>query len=534
MKPERGTFGVARWMLGAVILAGAGAGGRPAEAGGGHTLVLTDRGLVRGVETADVRAFRGIPYAAPPTGGARWQPPGPVARWEGVRDASAFAPHCAQPASPFGTASVSEDCLYLNVYTPKDGFLHRDLLRGHPVMVWMHGGALLVGESDGYDPTRLVDAGDVIVVTINYRLGALGFMAHSALTAESPDHVSGNYGLLDQQAALRWVQRNIARFGGDPHRVTIFGESAGGSSVTAHLASPLAAGLFQRAIVESGAYLLAPSTLAVGEERGQALADRAGCPDQTAACLRALPVPTLLANQGPSPSAQPVIDGLVLTQAPRTAFESGQFNQVPVLEGSNHDEWRLFVALNIELVAGPVTPEGYPAAIAATLGIPEAATAPFAAEYPLEDHASPGEALAALGTDGVFACNARRAELLLSAHVPTYAFEFNDEDAPQRFLPPVSFPYGAYHAAEVQYLFDSPSRVPSEPLDQDQQQLAAAMVDYWTTFARTGQPNRPGRRFWPRFRADSERVLSLDTPARAVETDFAADHHCDFWAALGR
>jgi para-nitrobenzyl esterase len=534
MTPQRGTFRVARWVLGAVVLASGVAGDRAAGAGSGDTLVLTDRGLVRGVERSEVRAFLGIPYAAPPTGAARWRPPGPVARWDGVRDASAFAPHCAQPASPFGTASVSEDCLYLNVFAPKDRFGGRDFPRGHPVMVWIHGGALLVGESDGYDPTRLVDEGDVIVVTINYRLGALGFMAHPALTAESPDHASGNYGLEDQQAALRWVQRNIARFGGDPHRVTIFGESAGALSVHAHLASPSSAGLFHRAIVESGAYLLSPPTLAVGEGRGQTLASRAGCPDQSAACLRGLPVETLLANQGPSPSAQPVIDGVVLTQPIRAAIESGQFNRVPVLEGSNHDEWRLFVALNIELVSGPVTPEGYPAAIAATLGIPVAATAPFAATYPLEAYASPGEALAALGTDGVFACNARRAELLLSAHVPTYAYEFNDDRAPQRFLPPVSFPYGAYHASEVQYVFDTESRVPSEPLDADQLALADAMVDYWTTFARSGQPSSFGRRLWPRFRADSERVLSLETPARQVETDFAADHHCDFWASLGQ
>ncbi|HKE17821.1 MAG TPA: carboxylesterase/lipase family protein [Kofleriaceae bacterium] len=520
--------------LGMILAAAVTAGPRPAQAhGGGGTVVLTDEGLVRGVETPGVRKFLGIPYAAPPTGDRRWRPPAEAARWHGVRDASQLAPHCAQPASPFGAASTSEDCLYLNVFTPREGAARRDFLRGHPVMVWIHGGALLVGESDEYDPTRLVEQGGVIVVTINYRLGALGFMAHPALTAESADHASGNYGLMDQQAALGWVQRNIARFGGDPHRVTIFGESAGALSVHSQLASPRAAGLFQRAIVESGAYLLAPASLAVGEGRGSDLAARAGCADQTAACLRALSVATLLAVQGPSPSAQPVVDGLVLTQPIRTAFETGQFNRVPVIEGSNHDEWRLFVALNIELVAGPVTPEGYPAAIAATLGIPVAATAPFTAEYPLDEHPSPGEALSALGTDGVFACNARSAELLLSQHVPTYAYEFTDADAPQRFLPPVSFPYGAYHAAEIQYLFDIGSPIPAD-LDEDQQRLADAMVDYWTTFARTGQPSSPGRLPWPRLRADSERRLTLDTPARSIETDFAADHHCDFWAAPGQ
>lgn len=529
---KRGTSGATRRWLGAMVLAAAWVAGAADAAAG--ALVFTDKGPVRGVETRTVRKFLGIPYAAAPVGERRWQPPQPHPRWHQVRDASAFAPHCAQPASPFGVATVNEDCLFLNVYTPNKGFFHRDFLRGHPVMVWIHGGALLVGESDGYDPTRLVEQGDVILVTINYRLGALGFLAHPALSAESSDRVSGNYGVLDQQAALQWVQRNIRRFGGDPDRVTIFGESAGGLSVHTHLASPRAAGLFHRAIVQSGAYQLSPPTLAVGEERGRAFATRAGCADQSAACLRALPVQTVLANQGGSPSAHPVVDGVVLPQTIRAAIESGQFNRVPVVQGSNHDEWRLFVALNIELPTGPITPERYPGTIGATLGIPEAATAPFVAEYPLDRYPSPGEALGALGTDAIFACNARRAELLLAAHVPTYAYEFNDAEAPQRFLPPASFPYGAYHAAEVQYVFDTASRIPAPPLDEDQQALAAAMVDYWTTFARTGQPNSFDRRFWPRFRADSERVLSLETPARQVETDFAADHHCDFWATLGR
>lgn len=492
-------------------------------------VVWTDEGLVRGVETPKVYKFLGIPFATPPVGELRWRPPQPAARWVGIRDASQFAPHCAQPAGWFiGTPSTNEDCLHLNVFVPRKA-LHDE--RGdRAVMVWIYGGGLTTGESDGYDPTALVVNGDVIVVSINYRLGALGFLAHPALTAESPHHVSGNYGIMDQQEALRWVKRNIRRFGGNPHRVTVFGESAGGLSVHAHLASPLAGGLFHRAIVQSGAYLLEPPTLAEAEAVGLEEAAAAGCPDQTAACLRALSVESVLASQG---SANPVVDGFVLPRTFASALESGKFNRVPVLQGSTRDEGRQFVALNFELPFGPITPDLYPVFVAAILGLDEAGAAPLVAEYPADAYPTPGEALSALLTDGFFACPARRSELLLSTYVPTYAYEFNDTNAPQRFLPPVSFPYGAYHASEVQYLFDIPVIVPAPPLDSEQEELADAMVDYWTAFAKTGQPNAKGEPSWARFRSGSEKMLSLETPRRIVRRDFAANHNCTFWAALG-
>ncbi|MBC7976123.1 MAG: carboxylesterase family protein, partial [Myxococcales bacterium] len=222
----------------------------------GAVFALTTEGFVRGITTDATRQFRGIPYAAPPVGDRRWKPPQRAARWPGVLDTTQFRNHCPQAGGPFGEASDTEDCLFLNVTTPREL-----AFRLRPVMVWIHGGGLTAGQSDVYDPTPLVDQGDVIVVTINYRLGALGFTAHPSLTAESADAASGNYGLLDQQEALRWVRRNILLFGGDPTRVTIFGESAGGLSVHAHLASPTSHGLFQRAIVQSGAYQLAQPSL---------------------------------------------------------------------------------------------------------------------------------------------------------------------------------------------------------------------------------------------------------------------------------
>jgi len=519
----------------------AGDGSLQRTAGDHAAIAVTDDGIVRGLATATTREFRGIPYAAAPVGDLRWQPPQRHARWHGILDATQFASHCPQIAGPFGQASTTEDCLFLNVFTPNTR--HDDDRRDgrddgpdgpglRPVMVWIHGGALITGESNDYDATRLVEQGDVILVTINYRLGALGFLAHPSLTAESPDHASGNFGLLDQQEALRWVQRNIRSFGGDPSRVTIFGESAGGLSVHSQLASPTSHGLFQRAIVESGAYQLTVPPLAAVEATGTAFATRAGCTDQSAACLRGLSVDQVLANQDSGiAGATPVIDGKFLTQSIGAAFASGQFNRVPVMEGSNHDEWRLFVGLT-DLVTGPTTAAGYPAAIEATLGVPAALVPLFAAQYPLANFPSPDLAVSALGTDAIFACNARFASQQLSQFVPTFAYEFNDENAPQRFLPPVSFPYGAAHASEIQYLFGLPVTVPAPAFDAGQEQLSSAMIDYWTSFARTGQPSSSATPPWAPFQTTSDTAQSLVPSTPRAETGFAADHRCAFWDAL--
>ena len=256
---------------------------------------------MQGKTAARPSEYLGIPYAAPPVGALRWQPPQPAAPWHGIREATSFAPHCAQPGSPFGVASTSENCLYLNVYTPA-GARGRNL----PVMVWIHGGALVVGESDDYNPAALVQHG-VIVVTINYRLGVFGFLADSALAGRLGGP-SGNYGLMDQQAALRWVQRNIGGFGGDARNVTVFGESAGGLSTLAQLVSPGARGLFQRAIVESGSYDLTQASLAEAEAAGAAFAATVGCASNTAACLRSLPVSTILDNTS-TPGTSPTWTG---------------------------------------------------------------------------------------------------------------------------------------------------------------------------------------------------------------------------------
>src|SRR5580700_9135046 len=435
-------------------------------------VVGTANGAVRGLASGAVDEFLGIPYAAPPVGALRWQPPQPAASWPGVRDATQFAPHCPQVAGPFGQASTSEDCLYLNVFTPTGG-------GRHPVMVWIHGGALVSGESNDYDPTQLVADG-VTVVTINYRLGALGFLAHPALAGANGQ--SGDYGLEDQQAALRWVQRNIANFGGDPRNVTIFGESAGGLSGVSQVASPQARGLFEKAIAESGSYNLTQTSLASAEAAGEAFATKAGCASQTAACLRSLPVSTILADQDAS-GYTPNINSEVLPTSIGTAFATGNFNRVPIINGTNRDEWRLFVALS-ELEGNPVTASNYQAMISSTLGVPSAAAAVIAAKYPLSAFPSPSVALGAVGTDAIFACPALVIDQSVSHFVPTFAYEFNDENAPELFLPPVSFPYGAPHASEIQYLFGLTAAF-GKPLSARQQQLAATMKGYWTKFAKS-------------------------------------------------
>lgn len=479
-------------------------------------VVATTGGLVRGVVTENTHQFLGIPYAAPPVGALRWQPPQRAERWSGVRDASEFASSCAQPPGLLNVPSTAEDCLYLNVFTPAKRVRHA------PVMVWFHGGAFVSGSGDLYDPTDLVRDG-VTVVTINYRIGALGFLAHPAL-ADSPGGASGNYGLMDQQAALRWVARNIARFGGNPGNVTVFGESAGGLSVLSQLVSPGARGLVDRAIVMSGAYSLTQPSLADAEAAGQTFAAAAGCADQSATCLRGLPVTTVLANQ--RGDYVPNLDGRVLRQSVGTALAAGQFSRVPIINGTTMDEWRLFVAVS-ELAGFPVTADNYVATIAATLSVPAEVAAVVAEEYPLSAYPSPAVAVGAVGTDATFACPALTVDTLASRHVPTYGYEFGDRDAPP-LLPPTSFPHGAAHGYELSYLF----RFPVDPLSPEQEQLADTMRGYWTSFAARGVPRTPGAPTWPRFDAATQELLSLVPPRPRVATDFATAHHCAFWSQL--
>jgi para-nitrobenzyl esterase len=505
-----------------------------------HSVAHTESGLVMGSATGGINEFLGIPYAAPPVGALRWTPPKPYGFFPGFfLQATQFGSECTQPGGV-----GSEDCLFLNVYTPQNQSaedLLKDHGRGLPVMVWLHGGSFTNGSSDPYDPTRLVKKG-VIVVTLNYRLGYLGFFAQSAIDAEG--HLNGNYGLMDQQFALKWVHDNIAGFGGDPDRVTIFGQSAGGQSVYAQLASPLAAGLFGGAIAQSGSYVnfqdyfdfivplaVAETTGTAGVPAGAAISATVGCADQTASCLRAVPASALVAIE-PS-RLYPFADGTLLTQTISAAFASGQFNRVPVISGTNHDEWRYFVALEYDLVGNPIlTSAEYDTAMTALWG--PAYQPSVLSLYPFANYPFGGEALGASGTDGIFSCPARNADKSLSNFVTTYAYEFNDENAPppqSSFGGLLTFPLGAYHSAELQYLFTGDFfGLPVAPLSPAQQQLSNAMVDYWTQFAKTGDPNSPGEPLWSAYSAIADEFQSLIPPAPMVEANFSADHRCSmFW-----
>jgi para-nitrobenzyl esterase len=331
------------------------------------------------------------------------------------------------------------------------------------------------------------------------------------------------------------VQANIGRFGGSLRNVTIFGESAGGLSVLSQLDSPLARGLFQRAIVESGSYNLTQATKAAAETAGSAFAAKVGCTQatsaQVAACLRAAPVATVLASQN-SGGYTPDLDGRVLHQSIGTALASGHFNRVPVVMGTNHDEFRLFVALDQLEGAPAVTAANYPAQVAGILGTSPAITAQIVAKYPVASFPSPALALGAVGTDATFACPSLAAVSSLSKFVPTFSYEFNDENAPEHSLPNIGFPYGAAHASELQYLFDLAGLPEAQDLSAAQLQLAGQMQGYWTSQARQGSPETFGQPLWPTFNTVTQRVMSLDEPRPAVETNFAAVHQCGFWASI--
>jgi para-nitrobenzyl esterase len=421
---------------------------------------------------------------------------------------------------------LSEDCLYLNVFTP---VLHSRQGGGLPVLVWIHGGGFTQEGGRNYDPTKLAEDG-IVVVTVNYRLGALGFLAHPAL-ASQPGGPAGNYGLMDQQAALLWVQRNIAQFGGNPDNITIAGQSAGGVSVLAQLVSPGARGLFQRAIVQSGAFALTQVPLAAAENFGQGFASQVGCTDQTAACLRSLPV-SILVNNFPGAAIPGIVDGQVLTESIGTALAAGRFSDVPILDGSNHDEERLFVAdLGVAVSGGMfvgVPADTYRNQIAAVLGVSGARAAAIVTEYPLSSYPSQTIALSTLVADANFACTAFQVDKLTSRHVATFAYEFNDDAAPPRYAP--TNPPVATHESELPYLFDLPNAPLQGALNPDQQTLAASMRAAWASFAATGDPSTAAVA-WPSFNGGSPRVMSLVPPQPQVETNFATSHHCAFWAA---
>jgi para-nitrobenzyl esterase len=517
-------------VLSVLLVAGCGHGGGepPRSAAPPRSLnpavVQTATGTVRGVVAEDHRLFAGIPYAAPPIGPLRWQPPAPALAWHGVRDATHPGPRCLQDpgGDPEFGRQTDEDCLSLNVWTPPVDASGAEKL---PVMVWIHGGAFINGSAGTYDARWLASRGDMIVVTVNYRLGAMGFLAHPAL---GPAGDVGNYGLADQQAALRWVRDNIANFGGDPGKVTLAGESAGGMSVCDHLVAPESAGLFRAAIIQS-APCQAQLALPDAEKSSLDYAAQLGCgdPQSAAQCLRALPAdklrePVWYFKIGADMLSGPVTGTKRLPVDPVAAVADGHAAHVPVLIGTNRDEFTLFVALQYLRLGREYTPEHYPQLLADTFG-PNAAA--VEAEYPLQRYGAVPLAYSAAVTDAMFACVADRMANAMSRTESVYAYEFNDRDAPMpepmRKLP---FPVGASHSLELRYLFDVGG---ASPLNATQQQLSDQMIDYWAHFVRTTEPGPQ----WPAFGPDEKR-LSFQGDGSTVNTDFTETHQCAFWAGL--
>lgn len=461
-------------------------------------------GRVRGAAAGDVRIYRGLPYARPPVGDLRWRPPSRLPRWRGVRDATQFGAACMQPPSPFFThAAVSEDCLFLNIWAPADA-------RNAPVLVWIHGGSLIngAGSEAFYEGARLAQRG-VIVVSINYRLGALGWLAHPALSAESRDNVSGNYGLMDQIQALRWIRRNIRAFGGDPGNVTIAGQSAGALSVTLLMAAPAARGLFARAIAQSAYLITMPelrnSTYADwpdAEAIGVSFARSLGATD--IADLRAVSAAAIIEGTGQAryyPLA--TIDGRTLRGQLVEVFDRGEQARVPMLAGFNEGEIR---ALRFLLPPPPADAAAYIREIRARYG--DLADA-FLARYPAE---TISESMLATTRDAMYGWAAERLAVKQTAiGAPSYLYYFDhgypaaDEQG-----------FHAFHGEEVPYIFGTtattPSYFPAVPQTALEQRLSDAMMSYWATFARDGVPRARGEEAWRPYDRDRAYMAFEDIP----------------------
>lgn len=462
--------------------------------------VMTSEGAVAGRRQDGVDVYRGIPFALPPLGERRWRPPQPMPAWRGVRDAGRFAPACMQQGVSMPgerPPDVSEDCLYLNLWAPP-----RRAGRRLPVIVWIHGGGYVNGSASMplYHDDRLARKG-VLVVTVGYRLGALGFLAHPALSADSPHRSSGNYGLMDQIAALEWVRRNITAFGGDPGRVTIAGQSAGAMAVSALLASPRAHGLFQRAIAQSGGIFeplqLAPGYLLANAERdGAGFMEALGA--STLEAMRGLPAERLTA---PNAVSHPVIEPDVLPLSPYDAYVQGRYHDVPLLLGSNSEEARALVDVTA------VSADRFEADIAASVGaLPPA----LLAAYPHATDQQAREGRLALERDLRFGWDMWAwARLARNGRSPVYYYSF-EQQAP--------FPddsvyagWGASHFAELWYMFDHLGQAPWAWRSADRR-LAEMMSGYWVQFAATGDPNGGGLPHWPAFGSDGGQVQRLGDP----------------------
>jgi para-nitrobenzyl esterase len=487
--------------------------GAPAAAQSAGATVTVEGGQLAGAPSAlgeEVMVFRGVPFAAPPVGELRWRPPQPAAAWDGVRDATEAEPACIQNEIPAevqtfynaGVDRMSEDCLYLNVWTAAEAD------DSAPVMVWIHGGGLAIGNSADitYDGTRLAQRG-VVLVTINYRLAALGYLAHPLLSGESEHGASGNYGTLDQVAALGWIQRNIAAFGGDPSRVTIFGESAGSWSVNQMMATPLASGLFHAAIGESGGGFGSRGRAEPKEEiesAGERLVE-ALLGDGVTPSLEAMRAASADEVQAVAPDlvlSTANVDGWVFPDTVYNLFAAGEQHDVPVIVGSNADEMSILGG-----AAGAETLEQHRESIRNEYG--EHADA-FFETFPAETDEEAQQARVASGTDATFGWEMRTwARMMETVSSPAYLYFFSR-------IPPAADAdrYGAYHTAEIAYVFDnfgvSPHPYANRDYTDTDRLLSDILASYWVNMAATGNPNSEGLPEWPAYDPEADAALHID------------------------
>ncbi len=476
--------------------------------------VSVRQGALQGKQDGAVRAFLGIPYAAPPEGPLRWREPMPAAKWKGTLQATAFGPHCMQ--APFFADMIfrdqgpSEDCLTLNIWTPAKQ--PSDKL---PVMVWIYGGGNQGGStSEARQDGAVLATNGVVVVTMNYRLGIFGFFTHLALTAESPNKASGNYGLLDQTAALRWVKENIAAFGGDPSNVTLFGESAGSSAVSTHMASPLDKGLFQKAIGESGSAFssgaLGAQTRSEIEAKNAEFARKVYHVD-TLEQLRAIPAQELLDRATkPAGSANlvhfgPVVDGYLLPESVPAIFAAGKQNDVPLLAGWNHDEGGVLTKTTVESFQKSVH-ERFRENAAKVLAV-----------YPASNDAEAIRSASDLAADSFIAFSTWRwmEAQATTGKQPIYRFRFDEVVPADPFHTDGN---AAYHSGEIAYVFGSQDLLRDFKWTPEDRNLSKQMQKYWTNFARTGDPNGDGLAAWAPYKASDWKVMYLGSQP-AVESD---------------
>lgn len=492
--------------------------------------IATSSGTLTGIVIGDTRQFLGVRYAQPPTGQRRWTLPQAVDSPGAHVDASRPGAPCEQSSPVPNLPPPSEDCLFLNVTTPRQNVPGTRL----PVMVWWHGGGYTTGAGAAYEAQRLADTGNVMVVTVNYRLGIFGYLGLPNLQGSS------NFGFADQLQSLRWVQSNAAAFGGDPDNVTVFGQSAGGMSTCAALTSPSARGLIDRAIISSGScalvfpagalypgvpqqrpYASATDAATTGVDAAKAL----GCQGATTlSCLRALPVSRLL-TQNENFSNTLAYGTPLLPHDPRQAVADGDTLGVPIISGGNRDENDAFTAGALAANPAAFTADSFPADLRTAYG--DRADA-VAAKYPPSRFSSAPAALARTFTDSGWACPTERSNRQYAKHAPVYGYEFSDETGPNvSGGSSTQIPKAAFHANDLPYVFDLNGRnlVPRDP----QAALSRNMIEYWTSFARTGTPTASGAPNWPRTTAESAPVLGFTaTGVRTV--DHAADHQCDFWS----